>query len=564
MPGFPRIPGYALSSEPTLASEWAAPACAYPGDLWPDELLRRVRPDPSDWLIVEEHFYRDDQYGGTHSIMIEPTAREAVLGDTRWSGHHSVGSVEVWADGRFTDGLVAGPNPVQPSMHFFTAVREHHRLVDPSFEITPVFLWYWDAFQTARGWSYLNAAGRDVELIRTTMGAESWMVEIAALELRTFLAEAGRELLVQMDYTTLKEHPSFDRVDHRFHSEGARFDWFALHDDSIGGHPAFSNLMGKYVIAGSITSHRRRIDERTEPKKYGEYIYGLDSETGHPLTHTSDPSRLGDFRDSTRLPGLTPVYFSREVLARYTAEPRRYSLSSSRLACLDLWGLDISTNTAGLIEVYLEEIGSLPTGEQAHWLAHNVLPAGEMDEGRFRRDFLNQIVASPDPQGDLRRCRTRAADATRVLLGAAVWRSLDAQTSAEFEHLYGPTSTDPSALTAPILTLTKALVDGIDSSPLKAFLGGAEAGEESLRLLDRFVQKIGGSADCVEPFRALQKFRSTGGIAHLGGSSAEAARSRLGIEGLAPFPAFVVVVEQLTVALERIAELVEGVANEAK
>ena len=115
-----------------------------------------------------------------------------------------------------------------------------------------------------------------------------------------------------------------------------------------------------------------------------------------------------------------------------------------------------------------------------------------------------------------------------------------------------------------ILTLTKGLVDGIDSSPLKAFLGGAEAGEQSLRLLDRFVQKIGGSADCVEPFRALQKFRSTGGIAHLGGSSAEAARSRLGIEGLAPFPTFVVVVEQLTVALERITELVEGVANEAK
>ena len=81
---------------------------------------------------------------------------------------------------------------------------------------------------------------------------------------------------------------------------------------------------------------------------------------------------LGDYADSSRLHSMTPVYFSREVLNRYASEPSRYKVTAGRIWCLDLWGLDIGTNTAGLIEVYLGELGALSAGEQTHWLAHNV------------------------------------------------------------------------------------------------------------------------------------------------------------------------------------------------
>lgn len=134
-----------------------------------------------------------------------------------------------------------------------------------------------------------------------------------------------------------------------------------------------------------------------------------------------------------------------------------------------------------------------------------------MDEGRFRRDFLNQIAAAPDPVGELRRARFRGADATKTLLGSPLWAALDSQTRGEFEHLVGPTTTDASSLGPPILTLTKAMVDGIDPLPLKAFLGGAESGERSLALLGRFLEAIDDTEDSAEPFRALQTFRSAGG-----------------------------------------------------
>lgn len=295
---------------------------------------------------------------------------------------------------------------------------------------------------------------------------------------------------------------------------------------------------------------------------YAEFVYGVDSGSGSMLTHTCDPEQLGDYRDNSKLHELTPVYFSREVLGRYADEPSRYRVTASRLECLDLWGIDISTNTAGLIEVYLSELGSLPSSEQSHWLAHNMPPEGHMDEGRFRRDFLNQIASSPDPVGELRRARLRAAEATKTLLGSPLWTALDAQTREEFEHLVGPTTTDASSLGPPVLVLTKAMVDGIDPALLKTFLGGAESGEHSLALLGRFLEAIGDTDGSAELFRALQTFRSAGGVAHLGGAKTAGARSRLGIDGLAPWLAFVHMVEQLTAALNRICALVAAVSVE--
>jgi len=195
-------------------------------------------------------------------------------------------------------------------------------------------------------------------------------------------------------------------------------------------------------------------------------------------------------------------------------------------------------------------------------LAYNVPPEGEMDEGRFRRDFLNQAVASPDPVGALRRARACASEATVTLLGATVWRDLDLQTSKEFAAMLGPTTNDPSALTAPTITLTKALVDGIDPAPLKRYLGGGKPNEGSLSLLRRFLVNLGDTENSVEAFVALQGFRSAGGVAHLGGSGAAAARQKLGIDGMSPLQAFLKVVEQLTAALNHISDLVVAVSSE--
>jgi len=559
----PSIPGYEVhDGPPTLGRLWVRPDGDYPVGLWPRAELLRICPDPTGWLTIEEHFHRsDDMYGGTHSVLIDAALREHVLqSGTHWSGRSDVGKVEVWSDGTFSDGLTASRDG-DDGLMFFAAVREHHRFVLPTFEITPTFLWYWDAFPSEGGWSYLDSAGRSVELIRIAISMDEWKVEVSALEMRTFLAASGRELLVQKDYTVLTtdEIDAFERVDDNHRTTWSNFDWFAIMDDGIiGDASAFSNVMGKYVVEGRVTARVRRIEARNTYKNYVEYIHGVDPGTGELKRHTCNPRLLGDYGDSSRLHSMTPIYFSREVLNRYASEPSRYKVTASRIWCLDLWGLDISTNTAGLIEVYLGELGALPEGEQAHWLAHNVPPEGEMDEGRFRRDFLNQSVGSPDLVGDLRRARRRAAEATSALLGSPVWRDLDSQAAIEFEALLGPASNDPSALTAPTITLTKSLVDGMDPAPLKKYLGGGEPGEKSIALLRRLLSSLGDTDDAAEVFAALQAFRSAGGVAHLGGSKAGAASARLGIDGMSPLEAFAHMTVKLAKALNHVADLVEA------
>ncbi|GAA1301677.1 hypothetical protein GCM10009634_60470 [Saccharothrix xinjiangensis] len=423
------------------------------------------------------------------------------------------------------------------------------------------FLWYWDAFPVKDGWNYLNRAGREQELIRWEVTPDSWKVEVRVLEFRSFLAASNRDALIRIDYTSKIDAPPFDRVDSTFQNDWAHVDFFCTHElGALNDRSAFSGISGEYIIKGLRTSRLPRSEERAEERDYPTFIYGLDSATGQPLTHICDPDKLGTYfdKDGTRLHYLTPVYFKREVLQPYAAEPGRYNISSSRLTCLNLWGVDISFNSIGLVEVYLGDLGSdLPSEEWGHWRSYNVPPEGEMDEGRFRRDFLNQAAHSKDIPGDLRRARAKAVEVSTELFGTPLWKPLSSELLHEFNSLIGPLTEDGSSLGPSLLILTKSLVDGIDPTPLKIHVINREKGDQSLRLLQKYVQQIGAPADTISILFELQNFRSKGGIAHLAGSQKENARVTLGISDMSNFEAFESVSTRITECLTNITELMK-------
>jgi hypothetical protein len=134
--------------------------------------------------------------------------------------------------------------------------------------------------------------------------------------------------------------------------------------------------------------------------------------------------------------------------------------------------------------------------------------------------------------------------------------------AVEFEQLVGPLNNDPSSLGSPVLVMTKALVDGIDPRPLKAFLGDAQPGELSLGLLKRSLQRLGDDADVSAPLRALQAFRSKGGIAHIAGSGRAGAEAELGVSGLSPWEAFNMVAKRLTRCLDSIVEMIHSATDD--
>lgn len=120
----PSIPGYETQDLPsTLAHLWARPDGDYPTGLWPETELLRIRPDPTGWLTIEENFYRgDDMYGGTHCVLIAAgSGNHFFQSGTHWSGRSDIGKVEVWGDGKFSDGLTCDRNgtKVWPSSLLF-------------------------------------------------------------------------------------------------------------------------------------------------------------------------------------------------------------------------------------------------------------------------------------------------------------------------------------------------------------------------------------------------------------------------------------------------------------
>lgn len=554
----PIVPGFmGPRGANTLDTLWSRPA-GVPDPLWPTAALRRVTPAPTDWLTVASNYFNDDEHGGVNTVLVQPDDVPQALAGTSWLGHH-LGDVGIWDDGTFEDGLTEVGGAV--TVEFLIQGRRAAGATVPAIEVAHPFIWYWDAFPVRGGWRYLNRAGRDQDLIRYTVTDDEWKVEVRALELRQFLAARGRAAVVQLDIVPKAALDEFERVDDEFRNEWSHFTFHALHDLPLpGDKPAFSRLLGRYVVTGTRGSRVPRFEERRQDREYPTFIYGVDAETGTPLTHTCDPDQLGTYfdKDNSRLHYLTPTYFKPAVLQPYQAEPHRYQITATRLSCLNLWGVDISFNTAGLVEVYLGDLGrDLPSDEWGHWRTYNVPPEGQMDEGRFRRDFLNQFASSRDPAGDLRRARAAAADASARLLGTPLWKPLSGETSAEWESLLGPLTEDPAALGPPLLLLTKALVDGIDPMPLKKYLGSHEPGEQSLRLLERFVIKVGGSGDDVAILRALQGFRSRGGVAHLAGSKKAAAAADLGIADLSIIQAFESIAVRTTAALQVITRLMD-------
>jgi hypothetical protein len=561
----PIVPGFLGGPRSTrLVDLWHRPPGDYPDELWPVDVLSAVTPEPTEWLKVCEHYFTKQRHGGTGCVLVAPENGDVAIADTSWIGR-DLGTFSVWEAPDGATGVDAGLRAVERDAHleFFVQVTRPAGSPDPVLDISHPFLWYFDAYPVRTGWAYVNEAGRPQELVRSQITRERWIVDVRALEFRQYLHACGRDAVLQVDCVPKTPADGFDRAEDRFSNEWAHFDFVATSERSSmeGG---FSRLLGQYIVRATRTGRAARFEERRVEVVYPEFKYGINASTGAPLLHTCDPDELGTYfdQDDSRLHYLTPVYFKREVLIPYAQEPSRYRLRRSRLECLSLWGIDISFNSAGLVEVYLGDLGrDLPSDEWGHWLTYNVLPEGTMDEARFRRDFLNQFSSSSDIPGELRRARDEAVAATERFFGAPVWRPLADDILQEYESMIGPLTDEPSGLQAPLLLLAKCFVDAIDPSPLKTFLGDAESGEKSLSLFGRVAERLGGSRDDVEELRALYDVRSAGGLAHLAGSRRDAALTRLGIKDMSTIDAFDHVATRIIDCLQRFASLIEAASS---
>ncbi len=553
----PRVPGTWSANRPnSLWDLWDPPVGTYPQELWPQHLLLSVVPQPTEWFTVAECYSNDDRHGGRNAVLAQPRDLDAILSSWEWVGK-DLGGFGLWSDGSIEDGLSVEDDGVQ--LDFLAQIRSQQGVRERVVDIALPFLWYWGAIQEEDGWYYLNRAGRDQPLIRYNVVEDHHRVEIRALELRQYLMDVGRVLIAQVDHVTKLTVHDVMNLDDEFSNDWANFSWHCG-SGRLASASYFSRLVGQYAIHG-VESPRLPIwKDSKRGIQYPEFQYDLDRESGQALTHTCDPAKLGTFfdRDRTRLHYLTPAYFTPDVLDKYIREPNRYSVSATRLSCLDLWGVAISHNTVGLVEVYLGDIGrDLPADEWSHWQTHNVPPEGAMAEDRVRRDFLNQWESAHDPVSTLRTLRNQVNERAAAAIGGPIWRPLSEPDKTEWDRLHFPVSSEPRSLNPAVLTLTKAMVDAIDVVILRKYVQVKGKGRRSLALLQDVIEKLNGDKTIVEPLRALQNLRSRSGIAHMAGRGREKALVQMDIKGKKPQEAFETIVGQLVWMLQELDKLFE-------
>ncbi|OXM54458.1 hypothetical protein [Amycolatopsis alba] len=358
-------------------------------------------------------------------------------------------------------------------------------------------------------------------------GQDDYCVEVQAMALRNYLHTRGMAMLlaiqIDQDHT---EAPSVTTEEHTM-----RCDWASMEfqtydydgDRARGKLLAASSLHGQYVILPAKNAPGPAWCSDEEPADYPAFIYDTDASTGGPLT--VEPSLANVGTDGSPGPHFwTRVYFQPQVLDRYLDEPRRYTVTASRITCLNVWGLSIGRSSDGLVEVDLYDLSRMPTPEWSHWKSHNVPPSGgQPDSGKRDRERLNRIASSPDTVRDLRTAVARANDAAQRHQNWPLWRPLAEPAATEWQTLHAPVVNDMSALLSPLLTLTKVLVDSLDEVRIKGALSTppTDPSTRSLGLLQLYLTERGGTPDAVKPLRDLQRLRSKGGFAHYGGGAVQ-------------------------------------------
>lgn len=554
---FPRLPGYTSSRpETNVLSSVVAPSGDYPPVLWPRETLSQMDSNPDGWIVIEEHTLGPSVSLGRSCVLVARGNEDQILETTDWSGRE-LGEFSVWSDDESEGSHNTGLADFDRILEFFVHARSATGATGPQIEISHPFLWFWDAFPKSNGWDYVNSAGRKFELIRFSNHESSWKVEVRTEEFRTFLNATGKSAIIQVDNVIRAPRANFTRVDKSFRDSWFHVTFHAVPDHFSGDLPSISRVVGKYVLLGRRTNRRPRWEEFREEKDYPHFIYHVD-ETGDALMHTCDPDELGSYfdQDDSKVHYLTPVYFRRDVLQDYVSQPSSYQVSPFRLSAYNLWSVDLSINDAGLVEVYLGDIGRrIPSQDWGHWLSFNVPPEGKMEVGRFRRDFLGQWVSSPDPVGKMKLLRDSVNETSKTKLGDALWRPLPQDLEPQYRSLMEPLTDDPSALITPLLVLSKVFVDALNSSLLKNHVNEVEKGEKSLSLLKKLLDSFGDQSNSSQVLRDLFAVRSRAGVAHLSNSDSKAVLDKIGIADASPREAFYEIVGRLTAALSEIDKL---------
>jgi hypothetical protein len=276
----------------------------------------------------------------------------------------------------------------------------------------------------------------------------------------------------------------------------------------------------KYVLPGPFPT------EKTEPpKEYQDFIVDTDA-VGKPVRHSCNPDKLGNnFGSNPEAPHyLTPVFFRAEVLAKYYADPGKYSVEDGYLRCGSLWGMRMDNDHTDVVVVFLGDLGrDLSEAERNYWLSFNIAPGGrKISETTFKRGFLAEFA---DPKKPDLVFKHEYNHFNRGFREANAWDFFLPLHDDDEHFLIGLrllSKDNQAEFDSQLIALTKVLVDSLNEKEIAKGLKTLMENDKGITKLEKFFVERGatGYEPHVKFLRVLQDLRSKS-AAHRKGSSYE-------------------------------------------
>jgi hypothetical protein len=274
----------------------------------------------------------------------------------------------------------------------------------------------------------------------------------------------------------------------------------------------------KYVLPGPMPSQK---DEKAEG--YQEFIIATDT-SGRPVRHTCNPEKLANyFGKNPNAPHyLTPVFFRAEVLSKYYADPRKYSVEDGYLRCGSLWGLRMDNDHTDVVVVFLGDLGrDLSQTERNYWLSFNITPEGRtISQTSFKRGFLAEFA---DPEKPDLVFKHEYNHFNRAFRGAHGWDFFLPLHDHDAHFLTGLrllSKDNQVEFDSQLLALTKVLVDSLNEKEITKGLRTLAENDKGITKLEEFFIERGaiGYEPHVKFLRVLQDLRSKSAV-HRKGST---------------------------------------------
>ncbi|MBR9683040.1 hypothetical protein GOV03_00695 [Candidatus Woesearchaeota archaeon] len=427
-----------------------------------------------------------------------------------------------YEDGKEVGEYYRFPNSgVEPLIYW----RDFHGIKGDYYEISEEFRHYFNLYEDRSNNKFIaiDDDGDEEDVILMS----DKKIQIKLKYIKVFLAVKKMHLAIFFDFNrcakqTIEELgiKDFDDVvqkDNYVYSIGAR-NWSAFRDEDIKSQ---GWLMGKKLIAGLKDFEPKLFDKKEE---YEDFIISVDDE-GKEILHTCDPEKLDNYfgKNPGALQFLTPVFFRKEVLNDYYANPEKYSVEDGYLRCEGLWVLKMDNNHSKYVVVFLGYLGQiLSIKEQRRWKRFNITPQGEkISRTEWERGFMGEFA---DPEQSDLYFKQKFKDFQgkwEKKYGWKLFRPLSKEDEHHFKTLRIPLTNEQKEFDEQVLSFTKIFIDSLNE---KELINGIKALKENAKGIDKFEAFLNSKGiqfkGMLEFLRNLQALRSAG-IAHLKGEKYE-------------------------------------------